>query len=490
MIIFLNQKVSYKFLLPKKFKYFTTNPELLEELSYTKETVSLNINCYQKKDYYEEIINLQNDLISNKLNKFFNPNSINFGLNFEITKKKYYSFLSKELIKKYGDQVTSPQKLNIHKSLTLYLFFILQKINFSVYVFFLIIPATFSLVRFVLTTKKTLVISSQNHFKFIKKNFGKSNYFLLSKKFQNKNTIDLDTLFILFKYVSFIPLFIKLIVELKKFQNKKNIKYKITSLYYNYCLYHFAKFINSISKFRLITTSNYRFGESFLNTNTDSILINHGAYYIDNNKLINELWKFQSQTMFSNKGLIVSTSINDKNFLNHNMSKFRFKLLKNTIRENVYKIKKLNSKIILIADTFKVDNTLRPYLYHDVNLYIKFIATILDHVPKDFKVILRHRKGTIISDNFLKRKFQNLAFSSNNSIYDDFELDPILISYSSTTLMEGKMHGLRTICFDSFKSNLNFLSSKLFNDVKKLPSRYNYYINSSKNLKEYFKLLK
>ena len=56
--------------------------------------------------------------------------------------------------------------------------------------------------------------------------------------------------------------------------------------------------------------------------------------------------------------------------------------------------------------------------------------------------------------------------------------------------MEGKMHGLRTICFDSFKSNLNFLSSKLFNDVKKLPSRYNYYINSSKNLKEYFKLLK
>ena len=69
MIIFLNQKVSYKFLLPKKFKYFTTNPELLEELSYTKETVSLNINCYQKKDYYEEIINLQNDLISNKLNR-------------------------------------------------------------------------------------------------------------------------------------------------------------------------------------------------------------------------------------------------------------------------------------------------------------------------------------------------------------------------------------------------------------------------------------
>jgi len=82
-----------------------------------------------------------------------------------------------------------------------------------------------------------------------------------------------------------------------------------------------------------------------------------------------------------------------------------------------------------------------------------------------------------------------LTLSTNNSIDLDFQLDPILFSYSSTTLMEAKDCGIRTISFDAFNSNLNFLNSKIFYDINNLPNRYNYHINSIKSLKDFFKLL-
>ena len=55
MIVLLNQKISYRFLLPKKFKYFTTNPELLKDLSVRFNTVDMYPESYVSKEYYNEI---------------------------------------------------------------------------------------------------------------------------------------------------------------------------------------------------------------------------------------------------------------------------------------------------------------------------------------------------------------------------------------------------------------------------------------------------
>ncbi len=488
MIVLLNQKISYRFLLPKKFKYFTTNPELLQDLSVRFNTVDIFPEGYMSKNYYNEILNFQEDLLYNKLDEMFNPNTINYHENFRKTKLKYYTLLNKKLNKKYGEKVVFPSQLNVHKNLRLYLFFCLQDLKLRGRTLLFIIPSIYNLIKFMLDSNKTLVISSFNHFQFINKNFPKSNFYLMSKDFRKSNTIDLDTLFAIYTFFVVIPLLLRFSVHLKKLHNYK-IKYSKNLLFKNYCLYHFAKLINQIAKFKVIATSSYGLSESFLNINRNNILINHGAYYVDKNELINKLWKFQSQTILSTKGLIVSTSYDDKSFLKFNGFTSKYKLLKNTIRRQAFKVKSLNSNIILIADTFKTDDFLRPYLYHDVNLYLSFIKIILEEAPKNYKVILRHRKGTIISENFLKNRFPMLTLSTNNSIDLDFQLDPILFSYSSTTLMEAKDCGIRTISFDAFNSNLNFLNSKIFYDINNLPNRYNYHINSIKSLKDFFKLL-
>jgi hypothetical protein len=489
VIVLLNQKISYRFLLPKKFKYFTTNPELLQNLSVRFNTVDISPEGYLSKDYYNEIVNFQKDLLHNKLHEIFNPNTINYHENFRKTKSEYYTLLKKKLKKKYGEKVVCPKQIGVHKNLRLYLFFSLQNLKLRGHTLLLIIPSIYNLIRFMLDSNKTLVISSLNHFKFISKNFPKSNFYLTSKNFRKSNTVNLDTLFAIYKFFVFIPLLLKFSVHLRKLHNYK-IKYSNSLLFKNYCLYHFAKLINQIAKFKIIATSSYGLSESFLNINRNNILINHGAYYIDRDELINTLWKFQSQTILSTTGLIVSTNYDDKSFMKFNGFTSKFNLLRNTIRSQASKVKSLNSKIILIADTFKTDDFLRPYLYHDVNLYLRFIKIILEKAPNHYKVILRHRKGTIISEDFLKKRFPMLILSTNNSIDLDFQLDPILFSYSSTTLMEARGYGIRTVSFDAFNSNLNFLNNKIFNDIiNNLPDRYNYHINSIKSLKDFFKLL-
>lgn len=488
MIVLLNQKVSYRFLLPKKFKYFTTNPELLQELSVRFNTVNISPESFISKDYYNEVINFQKDLLFNKLHEIFNPNTINFHENFRKTKLEYYTQIKKTLNKKYSEEVVYPRQIGIHNNIRLYLFFSLQNLKLRANTMLLAIPSIFNLTKFILDSNKTLVISSLNHFNFIKKKFPKSKFYLMSKNFLKSNTIDLDTLFVIYKFFVLVPLSLRFLLELRKLHSSK-IKYCKNTLFKNYCLYKFAKLINQIAKFKIIATSSYGLSESFLNINRNNILINHGAYYVDRDELINNLWKFQSQTILSTKGLIVSTNYDDKSFIELNGFGSKYKLLRNTIRKQVSKVRSLKSNIILIADTFKTDNFLRPYLYHDVNLYLRFIKIILEKAPNHYKVILRHRKGTIISEDFLKKKFPKLIFSTNSSIDIDFQLDPILFSYSSTTLMEARSYGIRTVSFDAFNTNLNFLNGTIFNEINTLPNRYNYHINSIKSLKDFFKLL-
>ena len=60
-----------------------------------------------------------------------------------------------------------------------------------------------------------------------------------------------------------------------------------------------------------------------------------------------------------------------------------------------------------------------------------FINQICDVVPKDYKIILRHRPNTIISEDFIIQNNKRLQASKNSNIYDDFLLDPVVIGYTS-----------------------------------------------------------
>lgn len=489
MIILLDQKVKYKFFLPKKFSYFTTNPELGEELSSYRKTSTLNISVFKDRSYYVKVIKLQSDLLKNNLPEKFNPKTVNFNLNFKQTKKEYYSFLQKKLFEKFGENVSQPNNFRKHKSLRLFFFNIIQNLHLPFWSFILIIPSFVNLFRFLLKKNKTLVFASQNHFENIKINFPKPNYFIVSKKVNLKHSINLESLLLLYKLLFFPPLFIKFKYDYQKNELVKKTNYGIPLLFSNYCLFHFAKLISKLTNFKVTSTSNFGMSEAFLNLNKEGVLINHGAHYIDENKLINNLWKFQAQTMIFSKCLTVSTNISDKHFLEYNNFCTNYRLVKNSIREAPQIFPKFESKIILIADTFKVDETLRPFLYNDVNLYIEFIKIILNKAPKNYKVILRHREGTIISKNYIKKIFPSLILSNNKTIYDDFKEDPILISFSSTTLMEARSIGLRTVNLDLFETNLNFMNSINFIELKQLSKRFHIYINSKKELLRFYNFL-
>ena len=78
-------------------------------------------------------------------------------------------------------------------------------------------------------------------------------------------------------------------------------------------------------------------------------------------------------------------------------------------------------KVILIADTFKSQNFLRPIIYNNVFEYMDFINQICDVVPKDYKIILRHRPNTIISEDFIiqnNKDYKHLKIQTSMMIFN------------------------------------------------------------------------
>jgi len=491
MIIFLNQVIKFSWLLPKsKFSYFSTNPELSNSLKLNYNFVNLQLDDFKDYNYYDQIIIYQKQLEKFNLDSNFNPNTLTHYSNFKKTKDAYYTFLSKKLEKYYNDKVVFPAEIWKHKSVKVFIFYYLNELNFRPLInLFISFPSLLFSIKY-LFSDITIVLSNENQFNFIKKNFDNHNHVHLSKKFWKKNKLNLESIFFLYKYLFFGLNYLKFLSLKRLWKNYKDFTLiPINILFNNYCLNNFSFAVRKYFIKRVISVSNYGFSEALLNfgNKDNNILINHGAHYYDKNKLINSLWMFHARTIIKSSNVVLYSSNNkDYEFLLKNNFKIKFNKVDSTIRDKYQKVKKIHSKKIIIADTFKDDDSLRPYLYHEVNQYVYFLEAIHKTIPKEHEIIVRHRDNSILTKSFLRKIIPGVKFSKNKILADDFTDDPILISYSSTTLLEAQEAGLRIISFDCFNKGLNFLNFERFNKDLKFNKRFNVTIRGEAELHNFF----
>lgn len=486
MIIITPEKFNKFNLLPSRFEYFSLNPEINQ--LYNLQKVELE-NLFPS-DYIRRLSSFQNELYFTKFPDKILPNSLKYGLNFRFTKTLFIESLKSQLNKQTGKEVVFINEFRNHKSLRIHFAFLYSKIKISLDLKILI-TIFVSLIRaFILLFKKNfnLYITSRAQAINIHHNLKNlNNNILNSSNIFKSNTISLDSLILIYRVFALPFDIIDLIYTRIRYKDLlKNLNISSLHIYLALSKYNFSKFLRSIFKFKLYTISNYGISEAlnYSGTSENNFIINHGVYYFDKNITANLFWRFHSLTMINSpNSKILSNNYKDLDFFQKNNLNVSYEYRENTLREARKKIKPKNKKIILIADSFKPLDVLRPVLYNNVFEYIKFINKICNVVPKDYQIILRHRPNTIISEKFILKNNKRLDTSRNSNIYDDFLSDPIVIGYSSTVLFESSELGLRSISFDPYDRDIEFLNFPQYNNDLNPSKRFTYSVKGEQNLK-------
>ncbi len=486
MIIITPDKFNKFNLLPSRFEYFSLNPEINE--LYNLQNIELE--DLFSSDYVRKLSSFQNKLYFTKFPDKILPNSLKYDLNFRFTKRLFIESLKSKINKQTKKEVVFIDEFRNHKSLRIYFAFLYSKVKIYLDLKFLITIVVSLFRAFILLFKKNfnLYITSRAQAKNIQNNLKNlnSNYLNSSNIFKS-NTISLDSMITIYRFFFFPFDIIDLIYTRIIYKDLlKNLNISSLYIYLALSKYNFSKFLRSIFKFNLYTISNYGISEAlnYSGSIENNYIINHGVYYFDKNITANLFWRFHSLTMInSSNSIILSNNYKDLDFLQKNNLNVTYEYKKNTLREPREKIKPKNKKIILIADSFKPLDFLRPVLYNNVFEYLEFINKICNIVPKEYQIILRHRPNTIISEEFILKNNKRLVASRNSNIYDDFLDDPIVIGYSSTVLFESSELGLRSISFDPYDRDIEFLNFPQYNNRFNPSKRFTYSVRGEQNLK-------
>ena len=485
MIIVTPEKFNKFNLLPKRFEYFSLNPE--SNQLYNLEKLELE-NLFSSDDL-NHIVAFQSRLYLTKFPDKILPNSLKYDLNFKFIHSLSIDSIKSVINKKSKKEVAYIDEFKKHKSISIYFVFLYTEIKFNLNLK-LLITMFISLLRvFILTFKRNfnLFITNRAQAKNIKHNLKNSNRNVLnSNNILKSDTISLDSIILIYRIVA-LPLdLIDLFYTRVKYKNLfKDFSINSKSLYLSLTKYNFARVLRKILKFKLYTISNYGISEALNLTSRqeNNYLINHGVYYFDQNIAANLFWRFHSLTMIQSlNAKILSNNNKDEDFIKNNNLNITYEFKENTLRDKRERIIPKNEKIILIADTFKSQNFLRPILYNNVFEYLEFINNICDAAPKDYQIILRHRANTIISKEFILKNNQRLNASKNSNIYDDFLIDPIVIGYTSTVLFESVQLGLRSISFDPYNRDIEFLNFPLYNKEVNPSKRFMFSVKGKQNL--------
>ena len=486
MIIITPEKFNYFGLIPHKFKYFSLNPETNQ--LYDLEKIKLG-NIFTSSDL-DNIISFQKRLCNTNFPHKILPNSLKYDLNFKFTQRLLIESIKREINKNTKKEVAYIDEFKKHKSMWLYLIFLYSKIKIEISLKpLLVILFSLSRVFFLIFERKfNLFITNKNQLKNITDNLKTTEKNILcSNNIFKRNSLSIDSIIFVFSTLTLPFNLLELVYT--RFRHKKlfeDFSINSKSIYFSLAKYNFSRFLCQILKFNLYTISNYGISEAFnLNSKKhNNIIINHGVYYFDLNKMANEFWRFHSLTMIQClNSRIVSNNQKDFDFIKKNNFNLDYSFKENTLREKRVRIVPKNEKVILIADTFKSHNFLRPLLYNNVFEYLTFINDICESAPKEYEIILRHRPNTIISENFILKNNKRLKPSNNRDIYIDFLNDPIVIGFTSTVLFESSQLGLRSISFDPYNRNIEFLNFPLYNNQINVSNRFSINVKGKKNLK-------
>lgn len=486
MIIIVPENFNYFRIIPKKFNYFSLNPEI--NFQYDLEKIKLR-NLFKVSDL-NNLISFQERLYNANFPDKILPKSLKYDLNFKFTQRLFLESLKKEIHQKSKKEVAYISEFKKHKSKRLYLIYLFSKIKIKVSLTpILLMPITFfSIFYLIIKGEFNLFLSNKIQLKNIAHNLkitGKN--ILNSNNIFEKNFISLDSIFFVYSALTLPSSLVQLIIiRYKERKLFKEFSFNTKSIFFSLIKFNFSKSLCKILKFNLYTISNYGISEALnLNCNRrNNILINHGVYYYDVNCNANKFWKFHSLTMIQSlNSRIVSNNQKDFEFIKNNNFNLDYSLKENTLREKRKRVVPKNKKIILIADTFKSQNFLRPLIYNNVFEYLLFINDICDSAPKEYEIILRHRPNTIISENFILQNNTRLKPSNNRDIYLDFLRDPIVISFTSTVLFESSQLGLRSISYDSCDRDIEFLNFPLYNRKNSVSNRFKLNVKGVNNLK-------
>lgn len=494
MIIYLPQNFRFIFSLPKQFTFFSTNPELNFKLKSTG-FKTLEFKNYNREKLFESSIKYQSKLLEfSKNNKY---DTLNYISNFNYLKKKNYYYFKKAIEELTGKKVYFVNQYFRHKNLRLILSTLINK-RFHLYIYsflriFINFPFTFLKLVNIIFKKHSIIDASKNVSKNISLKFNIRNYYIISNVLFEKKSISFKPLIFLFS-VFFFPLIIlqtfKLILIEKKLIRYNYLRFKnyFDTILFTYFSYVFRK----VFSFNFYTLNNLGLSEAMINNGDkkSNHLINHGVHYFDNVNKFNLAWIFHSKTIFNSKNAILySSNIFDKIFLlkNRYSNDVIFKKPFINYSTESVKVEYSNNNNILIADTFKDDNHLRPFLYHDAFQYIKFLKVIVNSLSNTSNnIIIRHRDDSIISCKYIKKIFKNFSnvdIRSDGKLTDFFKNDPVVISYTSTVIFESLLFNLRTISFDYFNTGINFLNAPNFYKNQPISKRFFYRINSEYDLK-------
>ena len=495
MIVYLPQNFRFIFILPKHFTYFSTNPELNFKLQSTG-FKTLDYKNFNREKLFESSINFQSKLLElSKNNKY---DSLNYISNFNYLKNKNSFHFKQEIEKLTNKKVYFINQYFNHKNFKLLLSSLINKrFHQFIYSYLIILinfPFTFLKLFKILFKKHSIIDASKSVSKNISTKFNIKNYYVISNVLFDKNSISFKPLIFLFSVFCF-PLLIfqtfKLISIEKKLIRYNYLRFK--NYFDTILLTYFSFVFRKIFTFNFYTLNNLGLSEAMINNGDkkSNHLINHGVHYFDNVKKLNLAWIFHSKTIFNSKNAILySSNIFDKIFLLKNMYSNDVNFKKPFINYSTESVKveySNNNNNILIADTFKDDNYLRPFLYHDALQYIKFLKVIVDSLSNTSNnIIIRHRDDSIISCKYIKKifkNFSNVVIRSDGKLTDFFKNDPVVISYSSTVIFESLLFNLRTISFDFFNTGINFLNAPNFNKNLPISKRFFYRINSENDLK-------
>ena len=486
MVIILPEKFKGYIFLPSRFNYFSLNPEI----NLKKDFLNISIHKVFEMEDIKQLLKKQEELFFQKLPDKILPNSFKYHSNFKFIELLYIKRIKKILNKKLKANICYISEFKSHKSIRLYFIYLISKMNIRVNpkILFLLPFSLFKLLKVFFCKNIILFITNKTQYQNLKFNLKISSLsFLNSNNVTISNTISLESILLLYQVIT-LPFHVMELILIKiNYAREININNISTSLLSSFLYkYRFAKIFRKICNFNLYTISNYGLSEALLlnNTSETDTIVNHGVHYYDSNHIVNEFWKFHAQTMFcSDSSIMISDNILDKLFILKNKINLKYEFKSNTLREKRFKIYHQNKKKILIADSFKFQDSLRPILYNNVFEYLYFIKQICEAAPKEYEIVLRHRPNTIISRNFVCMQNKRLNNSSNKNIYDDFLSDPIVISFSSTVLFEASQLGLRSISFDPLNRDIEFLNFSIYNPKSNLPKRFLINVRGKENLK-------
>lgn len=480
IIILPDNFTKFKF-LPSKFDYFSLNPEKNEDncLKY------FPVNIFSG-EHLTQLAKFQKNLNKTSIPVYLLPNTIKYDLNFKFSNRLYIQIIKNNLKEITGRDVFFINDFNHNSFYLVFLNFILTfKLSLNLGRLIVFPFALFRLLSTILEKNLSILFANKLTHETVEKNIEVSNkLFFVSDNPKNRYAFPIKSILQLIQ-VFLLPLTFFIFAYTFIRHNDIIIKLKINPVtaLRNISIYISCYFLRRILYFDFISISNYKLSEALFlsNYSRNDFVINHGVHYFDKNQLINHFWKFHSQTMFG-KISLMSNNVLDFIFLKKNKINSNYVFKPNTIRKQNQKIDPKVKKSILIADTFKNQNSVRPLIYNTAFEYVDFINQICEVVPNSYDIVLRHRKNTILSDEYVSKINKRIVLSKNDDIYKDFLSDPILISYSSTVLFEAMELGLRVVSFDPYNRGMNFLNLYNFCHTKTIPQRFQIKVNNKEDL--------